>query len=179
MTYLSTALAQSRYAGTKAKAHKALGTERAAFKSPLFKSDLTSAELIGLDDRDQPWSRRRRQTIGYYVALKVWGLPEGAIWIPCYICGNLFDAWTMESDHVHPVGGSIPQNLLLSCKSCNRQRKNDTKVPNDAAVDMIASYAYGVGYACGGKGLLDYWNARDRRKSAKGISQDSTPHPTI
>lgn len=167
--FIRTALSSARLAELREVAQDAYrtSTDRAVYSAPRGRTadKMSESMLIGLDDRNQSDSRRRRWAIAYLHALNVFGLPQGAVWIPCYVCGELWDAWTLDADHVDPHGGSHPHNLMLACASCNSHDKASNGQVPLATRELLDGYAVGVPYVMGGPGLRSLWNARPRRKS--------------
>lgn len=52
--------------------------------------------------------------------------------VRCYICGKLIPIGEREVDHIIPVskgGSSLPSNLAVACKQCNR--KKHAKMPEE------------------------------------------------
>lgn len=138
--------------------------DRAVYVMPAVKATVTESGRLGLDRRDSSDSRRRRWAIAYLTMCVLYGVPADAVWLPCYICGDVFDAWHLDADHVNADGMSDPGNLALACASCNSLEKAARPVhPNVEAAIMAAGT--GVGYVCGGKGVRSIFDARTRREA--------------
>lgn len=166
MAYISTSLTVKGIAILTNAAQDAYrnNSDRAIYDAPKIKAEIDSAGQIALDRRDSSDSRKRRWAIAYRTACAVFGLPLDAVWIPCYKCGRLADAWTLDADHVNADGNSNPGNLMLMCASCNTHGKASLPVhPNAEAVILEAGQ--GTGYVCGGKGIRSMWSARPRRQA--------------
>lgn len=112
--------------------------------------------------------RRRRWHMAYRLTLVLFGLPHGTQWVPCYLCGDIFHAWTMDGEHVVPQNGARVGNLLLACHTCNRG-KHDTRVPVRAIVDKLNALAFGWDYPAGPYVQDDLFCAFDRRPDGKGM----------
>ena len=171
MAYTSTLLTARRIGAMREAAHAAYAAspERAIYTPVLTVDTLAPAQHAGLDDRNQPQSRRRRNAMAARTTRALLGLPEDAVWFPCYVGGCaedgeivLWDGWTMDGDHVNPDGGSHPHNLMLACAFCNTLVKGARPIHPNAESAIVAAGA-GLGYVKGGKGLLSWWGARERR----------------
>ena len=171
--FIATALRTSTLADTAREAQRvnAESGDRAVFTLPKF----THKAGASFDQRNSPQGRMRRWAAAYFQSVTLFGLSVGDVWIPCYICGNLFDAWTMDTEHVDNLRGSEIGNLLLSCGKCNRRDKGDHGQVHESVLFRLEALAQGVMYPRGGESILPMWHARERRDVKSG-SFVSTPY---
>ena len=81
-----------------------------------------SAGMGALDDGGTYYDRAR-WTVAYRATLAWFDLPWGTVYVPCIICGDLFDTWTCDAEHIVPVeagGRGVVGNLAIACHACNR-----------------------------------------------------------
>lgn len=158
-------------------AHRALAvTDRVSFDLPKFVATIRPGSLdIAPDEKVGSEKRSRLWALAYFSSLALYGLPVGQVWVPCYLCGHLFDAWTMDGEHVEPSrNGSVKRgekgNLLLADKDCN-QRKHQGQTHRSLA-PLLAVVATRVDYPRGSASLRPMYAARPRRSKW----EDSTPY---
>lgn len=121
---------------------------------------------------------RPRFDTTYRAHCDLFALPHGTIYLPCYICGNLFDAWTMDVEHVfgrlHVNGGTRPGGLLLADSGCNTAKGDTRMVPHQTRTMLESSpAAHALWARMGRDGVVNRnWHRRERR--AAGLNS-STP----
>jgi len=113
--------------------------------------------------------RIARWTTAYAAHVTVYGLPHGTVYVPCYLCGEIFDAWHLDGEHVggRLIRGTYAGGLLLCCSPCNRS-KGDTGAIAHQSRDKVARLTAHVGYAVAShrdsNGARQFFHARPRRK---------------
>lgn len=173
MAYVRTALTVKGIARITKMAREAyeIMPDRAIYVQPKVKATITDRQRFGLDNREQADSRRRRWAIAYRTACNLFGIPLDAVWIPCYGCERLADAWTLDADHVDANGMSDPGNLMLMCSDCNTHEKGSRAIHPNAEAAILAA-GRPTGYVCGGPHLQNnMWCARPRRTAGGNFSQ--------
>ena len=155
-------LAQTVYRGTGDRARGA--TRKLVHSIKEGSLDIAPDEKIGSEKRRRLW------VLSLDCSRAVFGLPEDSVFIPCYICGHIFDAWTMDTEHVEArhnanrVKIGRPGYVLLSCSECNRYKGEGGQI-SPSARDMIKAKCRNVMFTRGGPGLGAYWNLRPRRSA--------------
>jgi hypothetical protein len=175
---IPTAIASKRFAIAKQNCVDANAEygQVAVFDMPKFISPAAQAKLdpfgpINAKNESEP--RRRRWFMAYLLSCILWGMDFGTAFLPCYLCGNIFDCWSMDGEHVNPKRGATPGNLLLSCSGCNTG-KGDFAIPPHQTREMLFALAYGMTFCRGSVSLQSAWNARTRRTD--GNEQSSFPY---
>ena len=120
--------------------------------------------------------RRKRWTTAYVISCILFGQRFGVRWLPCYLCGDVFDAWTMDGEHVRGrlVEGTVRTGVALACHACNA-RKGDHRSIHPAAWDTIREAAGHVEWHRDSDAAKELWRAHPRR--AGGEDMPSTPYP--
>lgn len=107
----------------------------------------------------------------------VFGLPYGTIYIPCYICGELFDCWTMDREHVFgrtdENGGTRRAGILLADSGCNTVKGESRRISWQTREWLENGPASLVELPKMTNEVDTNWYARTRRVNGKG--QSSTP----
>lgn len=159
---------------------------------PLTLPDVPTAPSAGMTPLDAGGKAYDRAAwlVAYRATLAWFDLPDGTIWVPCLACGQLFDAWTCDVDHLIPrdAGGvGVVGNLSLMCHASNRGKSARTVHPATVArfVDAVGDMPTIVRGRCAGrrKDGVPYadvnpvdirWHARPRRAGDGGMT--ATPY---
>lgn len=129
-----------------------------------------------IDARTGSEPRMRRWLMALRSTWTVFAMPEGSVYVPCYVCGDTFDAWSMDSEHLDPFGGSHPGNLLLACAECNLG-KSDTHVPHHDSVQYVLDMTAGMSVPRGSTFGKKMFRARHRRPDGADMASRRPGQP--
>lgn len=172
--FISVATTADTVGEISAYANKIAETNMVSFVMPKMVSTIKDGALDIPAGAASPGSEigARLWGLAYFTSAALYNLPIGAIFIPCYICGDLFDAWTLDAEHVEPSRQGMPKrgikgNVLLACHCCNKRKRQgqitgSVKALADAAGRMV-DYPRGKGTHARPGSLYDMHYARTRR----------------
>lgn len=126
------------------------------------------ADPHGPLNRDGSEPRRRRWAMALRLTWTVFGLSEGSVYVPCYICGDVFDAWSLDADHVEPDSGAAVDNLLLACHGCNRG-KHDVHSVHHVTRAWLTNMAAGLMVPRGSAPMVAFFRARWTRPDGRDM----------
>ena len=160
---------------TLANMPRLIAKTRAALADHTLPADLTLPKMTPNGDLSPDANgdvgsqvRQRRWALAYMMTCNLMGVDAGRAYaLPCYLCGVLYDAWTLDAEHIvseRNGGESTPENMLLACSHCNTIKGDFAEVAEPVR-DRIAALAYGHLYPRGAASLKPLWNARPRRKT--------------
>lgn len=172
--FVSVATTANTVGEISAYANMVAETNMVAFDMPKMVSTIKPGALDIPAGAASPGSEiaSRLWGLAYFTSAALYSLPVGTIYIPCYICANLYDAWTLDTEHVEPSRQGMPKrgvkgNVLLACHCCNklkRQGQVTGSVKNlaDSAGRQV-DYPRGKGTHARPGSLYDMFYARTRR----------------
>lgn len=173
---IATALSGQRFTDAVALAVKANDGEALAEWRDAKTKDWFVLDPLGpINARNGRNVRRKRWDTAYRSHCQYFGFEYGTVWLPCYICGQPFDAWTMDVEHLggRLDRGTYPGGILLSCSGCNTTKGDGRRLPWQIAERVAMSAAARVGYSQNGAEVDHNWLLRTRRED--GSEQSSTP----
>lgn len=135
------------------------------------KRDNRPADPFGPLDSDGSEQRRRRWTMAYEATCLAYGLPFGSVYVPCYLCpaGTVFDAWSLDAEHIDAGGGTYTGNLLLACHPHNHGKSGSGQIHpahRQYVLDVVAGHTLPRGSVTG----RAFFGARARRKDGSDMA---------
>lgn len=173
---IATALSGKRFTDAVELAVKAnVGIELVEWREAKTKDWSTLDPMGTINDKNGKNITHPRWDTAYRSHCAFYGFDYGTVFLPCYICGMPFDAWTMDVEHLggRTDMGTYPGGILLACSGCNTVKGDSRRLPWQIAKRVADSAAARVGYSRMGAEVAHNRYLRPRR--VDGSTQSSTP----
>lgn len=113
--------------------------------------------------------RMARWIVAYMATCIVYGLPLGVRYVPCYLSGDIFDAWLLDAEHVgsRTKRGTYAGGLLLAQSAENRFKGEGGRVAAASEKMVEDMTRHLIWPACSprpGNAAREFFHAHPRRK---------------